>query len=106
MVVKPFISVFQRSEWPYGEHPMADAPLPAYSFSMKHNKGYQDQYRLPDDDDEEWNQIEARFQRLARKVREESDVAQAKFVRFASQIEAPVYAQCNQELLPAMPVPS
>jgi len=72
---------------------------------MKHNKGFQDYYRLPDDDDEESNQIQARFQRLARKVRNESDDARAKFARFASRQEEPVFAQGEQVLLPVMSVP-
>ena len=85
---------------------MAGAPLSTYSCSMKHNKGFQDNYQLPDDDDEESNQIQARFQRLARKVRDESDVARAKFARFASPQEEPIFAQGEQELLPAISVPN
>jgi len=67
------------TERSYEEHPMADAPLPAYSGSMRHNKQFQDYHQLPDDDDEESNHVQARFQRLARKMRDKSDSAQANF---------------------------
>jgi len=92
--------------WTYEEHPMADAPLPAYSCSMKHNKQFQDYYQLPDDDDEESDHIQARFQRLARKVRDKSDSARAKFALLAGRQEEPAFAQAEQELLPAMSVPN
>ena len=85
---------------------MVDAPLPAYPCSMKHNKGFQDQYQLPDDDEEDADRIQARFQRLARKVRDESGIAQAKFVRLASQQDAPVFAQSNQGLFTMTSLPN
>ena len=73
---------------------------------MKHDKGSRDYYQLPDDDDEDSNQIQARFQRIARKVRDESDVARSKFVRLASRQEGTAFGQGNPELFPAMSLPN
>jgi hypothetical protein len=73
---------------------------------MKHDKGFRDYYQMPDDDDEESNLIQARFQRLARKLRDESDSARSKFGRLASRQEGAVFAQCNPELFPTMSVPN
>ena len=74
--------------------------------SMKHDKGFRDYYQLPDDDDEESNQIQARFQRLARKLRDESDIARSKFVRLVSRQEGAAFEQSNPELFPTMSVPN
>jgi len=74
---------------------------------MKHNRSFQDQYQRPDDqgpDDDEkgLDQIQARFERLARKVRDDSGAGQTKFIRPASHPDAPVFAQSRQGLLPAL----
>ena len=81
---------------------MADAPLPAYGCCMKHNKSFQDQYRRPDSNDGGLDRIQARFERLARKVRDESGTGQTEFIRPARHPEAPVFAQSKQGLFPAM----
>jgi hypothetical protein len=81
---------------------MADASLPAYGWFMKHNKSFQDQYQRPDSDDEGLDRIQARFERLARKVRDESGTSQTEFIRPARHPEAPVFAQSEQGLFPAM----
>jgi hypothetical protein len=73
---------------------------------MKHDKDVRDYYQLPDHDDEESNQIQARFQRLAQKLRDESDIARSKFVRLASRQEGAVFVQRNPELFPTMSVPN
>lgn len=73
---------------------------------MKHDKGSRDYYQLPDDDDEESNQIQARFQRIARKVRDESDLARSKFARLASWQEGAAFEQSNPELFPSLSVPN
>ena len=81
---------------------MADASLPAYACCMKYNKIFRDQYQRPDSDDEGLDRIQARFEWLARKVRDESDTGQTKFIRPASHPDAPVFAQSKQGLFPAM----
>jgi hypothetical protein len=81
---------------------MADASLPAYGCCMKHNKSVQDQYQRPDSDDEGLDRIQARFERLARKVRDELDTGQTKFIRPASHQNAPVFAQSEQGLFPIL----
>jgi hypothetical protein len=65
---------------------------------MKHNKGFQDQYQRPDSDDEGLDRIQARFERLARKVRDASGIGQTEFIRPASHPGAPVFAQSKQGL--------
>jgi hypothetical protein len=69
---------------------------------MKRNKGFQDQYQRPDSDDEGLDRIQARFERLARKVRDEG-TGQTEFIRPVSHPNAPVFVQSKQELfsLPA-----
>ena len=69
---------------------------------MKHNRGFQDQYQHPDDDDEGLDQIQARFERLARKVRDGSGAGQTKFNSPASHLDAPAYTQSRQGLFPAL----
>jgi hypothetical protein len=69
---------------------------------MKHNKSFQDQYQRPDSDDEGLDRIQARFERLARKVRDDSGNGQTKFIRQASHPAAPVFAQSRQGLFPMM----
>jgi hypothetical protein len=81
---------------------MADVSLPAYGCCMKHNKSVQDQYQRPDGDDEGLDLIQARFERLARKVRDESDTGQTKFICPANHPDAPVFAQSEQELFPML----
>jgi hypothetical protein len=67
---------------------------------MKHNKGFQDQYQRPDSDDEGLDRIQARFDRLARKVKNESGIGQTEFTRPAGHPDAPVFAQPKQGLFP------
>jgi hypothetical protein len=62
---------------------------------MKRNKSFQDQYQPPDDDGGDLDRIHARFDRLARKVRDESDNAVTKFIRLANQHETAVSAQSS-----------
>lgn len=69
---------------------------------MKYNKIFQDQYQRPDSDDEGLDWIQARFERLARKVRDGSGTGQTKFIRPASHQDASVFAQSEQELFPIM----
>jgi hypothetical protein len=69
---------------------------------MKHNKSVQDHYQRPDSDDEGLDQIHARFDRLARKVKDESRTDQVEFIRPASHPAAPVFAQSQQGLFPMM----
>jgi hypothetical protein len=79
---------------------MADTPLSAYIYCMRYNKSFQDQYRPPEDDVEGFDRIQARFERLARKVRDESGTGQTKFIRPAEQRDAPVFGQSNQRQFP------
>jgi len=81
---------------------MADVSLPAYGCCMKHSKSVRDQYQRPDSDDEGLDRIQARFERLARKVRDGSDTGQTKFIRPAGHPDAPVFALSEQELFPVM----
>lgn len=81
---------------------MADAPLPAYVGCMKHNKSVQDQYQRPDSGEEGLDRIQARFDRLARKVRDALDTGQTEFIRPASHQDAPVFAQSQQGLFPLL----
>jgi hypothetical protein len=67
---------------------------------MKHNKSVHDQYQPPDSDDEGFDRIQARFERLARKVRDASGTSRTKSTRPANHPEAPVFAQSEQELFP------
>lgn len=69
---------------------------------MKHNRNFQDQYQRPDSDDEDLDQIHARFNRLARKVRDESGTSRTKFIRPASRRDAPAFAQSEQGQLPVL----
>ena len=69
---------------------------------MKHNKGVHDQYQPPDSDDEGLDRIQARFEQLARKVRDASGTGQTKLNRPASPPEAPVFAPSEQGLFPMM----
>ena len=69
---------------------------------MKHNKGFQDQYQRPDSDDEGLDRIQARFERLAWKVRDASGTGQTEFIRPASHQDAPVFAQSKQGLFPLL----
>jgi hypothetical protein len=74
--------------------------MPSPSYSMKHNKSFQDQYQPPDDDDENMDRTHARFDRLARKLRDESDTAVTKFIHIAIQHVTPISAQSSQGQLP------
>jgi hypothetical protein len=65
---------------------------------MKHNKGVHDRYQPPDSNDEIFDRIQARFERLARKVRDTSGTGQTKLNRPAGQPGIPVFAQPEQEL--------
>lgn len=65
---------------------------------MKRNKGFQDQYQRPDSDDEGLDRIQARFERLAWKVRDASATGQTEFIRPASHPNAPVFVQSKQGL--------
>jgi hypothetical protein len=73
---------------------------------VKHNKGFHDQYHRPDSDDEGLDQIHARFDRLARKVRDTSGTGQTKLNRPAGRPEATAFAQPEQELFPMMASPA
>jgi hypothetical protein len=76
--------------------------LPVHGCFVKHNRNFQDQYQRPDSDDEDLDRIHARFNRLARKVRDESGTGRTKFIRPASRRDAPVFAQSEQGQLPMM----
>ncbi|HLX94510.1 MAG TPA: hypothetical protein VKU37_02075 [Verrucomicrobiae bacterium] len=67
---------------------------------MKHNKSVHDQYQPPDRDDEHLDQIHARFDRLALKVRDASGAGRTNFIRPANHPEAPAFAQSEQGLFP------
>jgi hypothetical protein len=69
---------------------------------MKYSNIFQDQYQRPNSDDEGLDRIHARFDRLARKVRDESDTGQTIFIRPASHPEAPVFAQSQPGLFPML----
>lgn len=73
---------------------------------MKHNKSVQDQYQPPDSKDEGLDRIQARFEQLARKVRDTSGTGQTKPIRPANRPEAPVFAQSEQGLFPMMVSPA
>ncbi len=81
---------------------MADVSLPAYGCCMRHNKNVQDQYQRPDSNNEGLDRIQARFERLARKARDESDTDQTKFIRPTSHPDALVFAQSEQSLFPML----
>ena len=85
-----------------GEHPISVASLPAYGCCMKHNKSVHDQYQPPDSNEEGLDWIHARFDRLARKMRDASGTDQTKFIRPANQPEAPDFPQSEQGLFPMM----
>jgi hypothetical protein len=67
---------------------------------MKHNKSVHDQYQPPDSDDESFDRIQARFERLARKVRDASGTGRTIFIRPADHAEASGFAQSGQGLFP------
>ena len=69
---------------------------------MKHSRHVQDQYQRPDNDDEDLNRIEACFERLARKMRDDSGAGQTKFIRPAGHPIAPFFAQSQLGLFPIM----
>jgi len=69
---------------------------------MKHNNDFQDQYQRPDSDDEGLDRIQARFERLARKMRNDPGPGQTKFIRPANHPAAPVFAQSRQWLFPTL----
>jgi hypothetical protein len=71
---------------------------------MKRNKSFQDQYQRPDSEDEGLDRIHARFDRLARKVKDASGTGQTEFIRPASHTDAPVFAQSKQGLFPMMAI--
>ena len=81
---------------------MAGAPLPVHGSCMKHNKSVYDQYQPADSDDEGLDRIHARFDRLARKVRDASGTGRTKFIRPANHAEAPGFPQSEQGLFPMM----
>ena len=69
---------------------------------MKYNRSVQDQYQRPDSGDEGMNRIHARFDRLARKMKNVSGVGQIESICPADNQDAPVFAfaQSQQELFP------
>jgi hypothetical protein len=69
---------------------------------MKHNNGFHDQYQRPDKDDEGLDRIQTRFERLARKMRDDSGTGQIEFIHPATHHDAPVVAQSKQGLFPMM----
>ena len=69
---------------------------------MKHNRNVRDQYQRPDNEDEGLEQIHARFDRLAREMKNVSGVGQMESFCPADNQDAPVFAfaQSQQELFP------
>jgi hypothetical protein len=73
---------------------------------MKHDKGFHDQYQPQDSDDEGLDRIHARFDRLARKMKDTSGTGRTKSTRPANLPEASAFAQSEQGLFPIMASPA
>jgi hypothetical protein len=78
----------------------------AYGCCMKHNKSVDDQYQPPDNDDETLDLIQARFEQLARKMRDASGAGRTKLIRPAHYAKAPGCAQSEQGLFPMTASPT
>ena len=85
---------------------MADMPWPAYVCGMKYHDFVHDQYQRPDGDDASLNRIEARLDRLARKMRDASGVGQRKIIRPESRQNTRGFAQSTLGLFPTMVLPA
>ncbi len=67
---------------------------------MKHNRSVQDQYQRPDSGDEGMDRIHARFDRLARKMKNVSGGGPMESIIPAGNQDAPVFAQSQPDLFP------